>query len=187
MQARHRRSLRLREYDYSQPGAYFVTICVRNRECLLGEIAAEKIRLSHYGEIARQCWVDLPNHYAQLALDIFSVMPNHIHGIIMLSDVGAGLKPAPTRAMVTKHALPEIIRGFKTFSSRRVNKLRKISSKPLWQRSFYEHVIRDDESLRRIREYIATNPLRWDLDRENPQASGKDEFDNWLNTFKTRP
>jgi putative transposase len=179
--------MRLREYDYSQTGAYFVTICVKNRKCLLGEIFGGDMRLSHYGEIAGQSWLDLPNHYRHVELDVFAIMPNHLHGIVLLTEVGAGLKPAPTKSMVRKQALSEIVRAFKTFSSQRINKLREMSGNLFWQRSFYDHVIRDDESLHRIREYIINNPLRWELDQENPLAKGKDEFDNWLNTFKTRP
>jgi len=101
-------------------------------------------------------------------LDAFVIMPNHIHGIIFLTDVGAGLKPAPTVPACHCHPLPEIVRGFKTFSSRKINELRNMSGTALWQRNYYEHVIRRDESLEKIREYIETNPLRWALDKENP-------------------
>jgi len=103
-----------------------------------------------------------------LELDVFVIMPNHIHGIIFLTDVGAGLKPAPTVPAGHCHPLPEIVRGFKTFSSRKINELRNLSGTALWQRNYYEHVIRRDESLEKIREYIETNPLRWALDKENP-------------------
>jgi REP element-mobilizing transposase RayT len=117
-------------------------------------------------------------------LDTFVVMPNHVHGIIVLTEpAGAGLKPAPTK----KPPLSEIIRAFKTFSSRRINALRDMPGISTWQRNYYEHVIRDEDVLSRVREYIATNPLRWELDRENPQRTGKDEFDRWLATFKTQP
>jgi putative transposase len=101
-------------------------------------------------------------------MDTFVVMPNRIHGIIFLKDVGAGFKPAPTSCRGQRYALPEIIRAFKTFSSRKINKWREMPGTPVWQRNYYEHVIRKDESLDRIREYIVTNPLRWLLDRENP-------------------
>jgi len=127
------------------------------------------MRLSSYGEIIRLSWLELPQHYTNAELDVFVIMPNHIHGIIFLTDVGAGLKPAPTDSPRDKrHGLPEIIRAFKTFSSRKINQLRNMSGTPVWQRNYYEHVIRRDESLDKIREYIVTNPLCWALDRENP-------------------
>jgi putative transposase len=165
---RYRRLNRLKDYDYSQLGAYFITICTKNRSCLFGEIDNDRMRLSSYGEIIRLSWFDLPQHYTNMELDVFVIMPNHIHGIIFLTDVGAGLKPAPTVPAGHCHPLPEIIRGFKTFSSRKINELRNMSGTALWQRNYYEHVIRRDESLEKIREYIETNPLRWALDKENP-------------------
>jgi putative transposase len=164
----HRRLTRLKNYDYSQAGGYFITICAKNRLCLFGKIENETMFLNHYGEIVSQAWLDLSQHYANVQLDAYAIMPNHLHGIIFLGDVRAGFKPAPTGSSLRYHALPEIIRAFKTFSSRRINELRKMPKTAVWQRSYYEHVIRRDESLDRIREYIITNPLRWALDRENP-------------------
>ncbi len=190
----HRRSIRLQGYDYAQVGAYFVTICTYNRECLLGQVVDGHTVLNQYGEIVVACWNDLPNHYLSVELDAFVVMPNHVHGTILLADpvgagfreremVGAGFKPAPTK----RRPLSEIIRAFKTFSSRCINESRGTPGIPTWQHNYYEHVIRDDDSLNRIRDYIATNPLRWALDRENPQRKGEDTFDRWLATFRTWP
>ena len=164
----YRRLTRLKDYDYSQPGGYFITICTKNRFCLLGEIHNDRMKLNPYGEIVRLSWLELPKHYPNVKLDVFVIMPNHIHSVIFLKDVGAGFKPAPTVSNCNSHALPEIIRAFKTFSSRQINKLRNASGTSVWQRNYYEHVIRKDESLANIREYIETNPLRWALDRENP-------------------
>ncbi|MBI3328275.1 MAG: transposase [Nitrospinae bacterium] len=193
----HRRSLRLEGYDYSQAGAYFVTICTQHREFLFGDVVDGTMVLNRYGAIALRCWNDLSHHYRNMESDAFVVMPNHVHGIIILADpVGAGLKPAPTdsaHALVAappgrkKHPLSEIVRAFKTFSSRRINESRGTSGTSIWQRNYYEHIIRDDESKDRIREYIATNPLRWEIDRENPLGRGEDEFDRWLATVKPRP
>jgi len=122
--------------------------------------------LNDLGKIVDKCWDDLPNHYPHIELDTFVIMPNHIHGIIMLhDDVGAGLKPAPTRK---RHGLPEIVRAFKTFSSRHINQIRDTTGTPVWQRNYYEHVIRDETSLNDIRQYIIDNPLRWENDEENP-------------------
>jgi len=165
---RVRRLTRLRDYDYSRPGGYFITLCTTNRSCLFGVVDNDTVILNQYGEIIRISWLALPEHYHNAELDVFVVMPNHIHGIIFLTDVGAGLKPAPTVPAFHCHPLPEIVRGFKTFSSRKINELRNVSGTALWQRNYYEHVIRRDESLEKIREYIQTNPLRWALDKENP-------------------
>lgn len=161
----HRHSIRLKDYDYSQLGAYFITICTYKRECKLGEIIDDKIIMNTSGEIVKNVWLDLPKHYSNIELDEFIIMPNHVHGIIFI--VGAGLKPAPTED--TKgHPLSEIIRGFKTFSSRRINEKRSVKGVPFWQRNYFEHVIRNDSELKSIREYIRYNPLKWQFDKENP-------------------
>ncbi len=123
--------------------------------------------LNDAGRIVQHCWDDLANHFAHVELDAFVVMPNHVHGIIVLTDgVGAGLKPAPTS--MKRHPLPEIVRAFKTFSSRRVNQLHQTPGTPVWQRNYYDHVIRTENDLSNIREYIVNNPLKWGLDALNP-------------------
>ncbi len=163
----HRRSIRLKDYDYSQAGAYFVTMCAWHRECLFGEIENGEMRVNEYAGIAQACWDDLPNHYYHIELDAFVIMPNHVHGIVILTDeisVGAGLKPAPTK----RHGLSEIIRAFKTFSSRRINETRDNPGCPIWQRNYHERVIRNDEELNRVREYIMHNPAGWAEDEDNP-------------------
>jgi REP element-mobilizing transposase RayT len=163
----HRRhSLRLRNYDYSQAGMYFVTACTRERVCSFGEIINGEMYPTDAGEIVRMVWDALPEHYPQIALDIFVVMPNHVHGIVVIEPVGAGLKPAPT----ARHGLSEVMRAFKTFSSRRINEMRETPGDKIWQRSFWERVIRNDEELDRIREYIQNNPAQWTLDRLHPQS-----------------
>jgi len=149
------RSLRLPGYDYSQAGAYFVTACTQNRVMLFGEVIDGDVRLNEMGTIVQQIWDDLPTHYHGIDLDGFIVMPNHVHGIIILADESA-----------RRHAIPEIVRGFKTFSARRVNE-RAGKSGVLWQRGYYEHVIRNEKALDRIRAYIANNPARWADDPEN--------------------
>jgi len=180
-----RRSIRLKDYDYSQAGAYFITVCTQNHEHLLGEISDAEMLINAWGNIVQECWYDLPNHYHGLELDIFVVMPNHMHGIIVLSDERAGLKPAPTEfvtklAISKQHGLPEIVRAFKTFSARRINRIRGTPGATFWQRSYYEHIIRNENELNRIREYIVYNPSRWSLDRENHERTGKDEIEDWL-------
>ncbi len=165
-----RRSLRLKDYDYAQPGAYFVTTVTRDRLSLFGEIVADSMRLNAFGDIVRACWDDLPSHYAHIELDAFVVMPNHVHGIIILENpAGEGLKPSPAGTIATttkRHGLPEIVRAFKTFSARRINELRGTPNVPVWQRSFHERVIRSDHELNRIRQYLIDNPEQWALDSE---------------------
>jgi REP element-mobilizing transposase RayT len=180
-QRHHRQSIRLKGYDYAQSGAYYVTVVVQNRDCLFGEIADGQMRLNAFGEIVQTCWNDLPNHYPHVELDAFVVMPNHVHGVIVINDtVGASLKLAPTTdiaptdiatmdaapANMKRHGLPEIVRGFKTFSARRINELRGTPGVPVWQRNYYERVVRDGHALNRIRQYIVNNPKRWVIDRE---------------------
>ena len=157
-----RRSIRLHGYDYSRAGAYFVTVCTQNRVCLFGDVVDGSMRLSDAGRIIQTIWDDLPNYYLNIELDEFVIMPNHVHGIIVIA-VGAGLKPAPTK----RHGLPEILRALKTFSARRINEMRNTPGAPVWQRNYYEHIIRDGESLNKIREYIMNNPMQWAFDREN--------------------
>ncbi|HHT9132345.1 MAG TPA: transposase [Candidatus Tripitaka californicus] len=161
----NRRSIRLKGYDYSQPGAYFVTICTKNRLQVLGKVADSETTLSEIGEVVNSVWLDLPRHYFNIEQDIFVIMPNHVHGIIFI--VGAGFKPAPTNA-TKRHTLSEVVRGFKTFSSRHINEMRATQGIPVWQRNYYEHVIRNEDELNCIREYIINNPLQWQFDRENP-------------------
>ncbi len=180
----HRRSIRLTGYDYTQPGAYFVTICTQGRACLFGEVLDGAMRLNPFGELVQMTWHDLPHHVDDIVLDAFVVMPNHVHGIIMIVEpsVGAGSEPAPTEPAPTpatdeptykkRHGLPEIVRQFKTFSARRINHRRNMPGVPVWQRNYYEHVIRNDESLNSIREFIINNPRQWELDRENPDIAG---------------
>jgi putative transposase len=147
-----RKSPRLPEYDYATAGAYFVTVCARARACLFGRSVHDEIRLSQPGQLVERCWIDLPIHFPGLALDAFVVMPNHLHGIVWLSRAGH----APP--------LPVVIGSFKSAASR-------MAGRPLWQRSFYDRVIQDEDELRALREYVAQNPLRWALDRENPSSN----------------
>jgi REP element-mobilizing transposase RayT len=172
-QKHHRRSIRLKGYDYASPGAYFVTIVTRQREYLFGEIINGKMQLNEIGKLVEHAWKNLPNHYSNVELGTFCIMPNHVHGITVLIDtnagaghVGAGLRPAPTRP-IKQHGLPEIVRAFKSFSARHVNEYLKSPGVPLWQRNYYERVIRDDDEHQRIHLYIECNPANWANDEEN--------------------
>ena len=167
-----RRSLRLRDHDYTRPGAYFITICTHRRLCLFGRVADGAMHPNAFGEIAVACWRALPRHYPHVELDNFVVMPNHVHGILLLT--GAGVVDRPK---ARHHDLSEVVRAFKTFSARRINELRDTKGNRLWQRGFYEHIIRRGHALNRIRSYIDTNPLRWHLDRKNPNHVPRGGFE----------
>ncbi|MFH1023991.1 MAG: transposase [Planctomycetota bacterium] len=168
--AHDRRSIRLKGYDYAQAGAYFMTVCAHERRCVFGDVVDGEMRLNDAGCIVRTVWDALPEHYPHVQLDEFVIMPNHIHGIIVLSDVGAGLKPAPT--LEKRHGLPEIVRAFKSFSARRINESCRTRGIPVWQRNYYEHVIRNDDDLNDIRSYIAANPAGWAADEYHVADAG---------------
>lgn len=201
----HRRSIRLKDYDYSLSGAYFVTICAFNREHLFGGISNGEMKLSEVGQIVAKWWLELNHKFPSIETDAYVIMPNHFHGIVAI--VGADLRVCPeavhiTREGATDHAtgrcdnanasIPRIVQWFKTMTTNEYFQTAKQRAaaqvrRKLWQRNYYEHVIRDDAWLHRIREYILTNPLRWALDHENPDRKGDDEFDLWLSSFRKRP
>jgi putative transposase len=171
----HRRSIRLRGYDYSQAGAYFITICTHNRECLFGEIVDGEMRLRPFGRIVTEQWNDIPSRFPVVAPDAFTVMPNHIHGIIVI--VGAPLAGAQsmtggyTRA--TARVAPttgDIIGAYKSLCVHHCLKWINLNASTLilgqlWQRNYWEHIIRNETELNRIREYIRNNPAQWESDR----------------------
>ena len=178
----HRHQLRrLRGYDYSRAGAYFITACTHGRANLFGKIVRHEMRLNIYGRMVQEVWNGLPGHYPHVALDAFVIMPNHIHGIVILS-VGAGLKPAPTPkpASTPRHGLPEIVRAFKTFSAQQINRLRHTPGIPVWQRNYYEHIIRNNAALNRIRQYVKANPAHWEKDRENPTRKSQNRKKEYI-------
>jgi putative transposase len=172
----HRRSVRLKGHDYAQPGAYFVTVCTRERESVLGRIVDSELRLSPIGEIVERNWHDIPARFPGIALDAFVVMPNHIHGIITVTDARhrRGLiNQTPTQGTLTDRpdwilmksdamVLGKVVRHFKA----RITKMIHDSASDTfrWQRNYYEHVIRNDEELDAIRQYILSNPATWPTD-----------------------
>ena len=166
---RSRKSIRLKNYDYSQPGAYFITICTHNREMLFGKIVDGEMVLNAFGEIVAHEWVTTQTMRENIIIDAWVVMPNHIHGIIIIRR--GTRRRAPTTEQFgqpTHNSIPTIIRGFKSTVTKQINGLRHTPGAKIWQRNYYEHVIRNDDDLAEIREYIANNPLQWHLDRENP-------------------
>jgi putative transposase len=174
----HRRSIRLKEYDYSQPGAYFVTVCVKDRACLFGTITNDQIQLNEPGQMVTKWWFELPNKFLTMKADEFVVMPNHIHGIINIVGADLGVCPGVNgdQTGLGEHAgspLHRMVQWFKTMTTN--NYISGINdygwerfNGKLWQRNYYEHIIRDDRELNAIREYIRYNPLKWDEDDENP-------------------
>ncbi|NJK66943.1 MAG: transposase [Microcoleus sp. SU_5_3] len=172
----HRRSIRLPGYDYRTPGAYFITICSWQRECLFGEVIDGTMQLSTYGKTVLFNWSILPKRYPNVALDNFIVMPNHVHGIIVLKGSPAINYTESDKLVQIEskiYPLSEIVRGLKTFSARRINQMRYLTGVSVWQRGYYEHIIRNEESLGAIREYIINNPLLWGKDELYPDRAVK--------------
>lgn len=169
-----RKQIRLRDYDYSEAGGYFITICTLNREDLFGKILNQTIQLNEFGKVAKQWWLELENRFRDITSDYHVIMPNHIHGIIMMSEgenaAGAIHElPLPRGRIERRRMLiPKVIGYYKMNSAKHINLLRKSTGGSLWQRNYYEHIIRNDKELSRVREYIQNNPLKWDLDRDNP-------------------
>ncbi|MBI1820712.1 MAG: transposase [Nitrospirae bacterium] len=183
-----RHSLRLKGFDYAQTGAYFITICTQNRECLFGKVVNDQRHLNDAGEMILTSWNELPRHYPGVDVDQFVVMPNHVHGIIILT-VGAGPRACPELHIKKRQpeeispalsllSLSDIIQRFKSLTT--THYLQGVIQtgwppfhKKLWQRNYYEHVIRNEESLNRIRQYIHDNPLNWNIDEENPEGQAR--------------
>ena len=187
----HRRSIRLEGYDYSRLGAYFVTMCVKNKENSLGEIIDGEVLLSEIGKISEKCWNEIPMHYPCVQLDKYVIMPNHIHGIIIIiDDVGAeDFQPLRPR---TQKNINIGVENFQPLHQPKINQYQKIIPKSLGsimrgfkigvtkycdqqkythfalQRNYHEHIVRNENELNRIRKYIMNNPLQWQFDRENP-------------------
>jgi REP element-mobilizing transposase RayT len=172
----HRRSIRLKEYDYSKPAGFFITICTHNRKLIFGQITNGEIKLSEIGRIAKNYWEEIPSHFTNAALDEYVIMPNHIHGIILILDyvdyVGARhaspLQPPQIPRGTKPKSLGTIVGSFKSATTKHINQIRKTPGIPLWQRNYYEHIIRNENELNKIREYIRNNPIKWEMDYDNP-------------------
>ncbi len=163
----HRRSIRLQGYDYSQAGLYFVTICTMDRECLFGDVIDGQMRPSSAGMIVQQALEQLPARFSHVTVDQYIVMPNHVHAIIALSGLPTDVSDTPaTTGSGHPAGLGEIICAFKASTTRSI-RLQTTSSFG-WQRNYYEHIIRNEQSLQRILQYIVDNPARWSTDAENP-------------------
>jgi len=183
----NRRSIRLAGHDYARPDAYFVTLCVQNRECLFGEVHGSQMRLNDFGRIVHEEWLRTPHIRPGIALDAFVVMPNHLHGILVIeppltidppteTTPGRGNpRVAPTGDFPMPDANPgprngslgAIIALLKSATGRRINEIRHSPGVRVWQRNYYDHIIRHADALERIRWYIEMNPWKWERDREN--------------------
>ncbi len=182
----HRQSIRLRDYDYSRAGAYFVTICAWQRECLFGEVVDGEMRLNDAGRVVTRIWDTLSQRFQDAEVDVFVAMPNHIHGIIVINDPGGvraihelPLHASPHASSLRKlylrdrrnMSLPKIIGYLKMNSAKHINQQRNTPGVPVWQRNYYERIIRDESEWHAIRQYIADNPVKWQEDENHPRRS----------------
>ncbi|MCY3720994.1 MAG: transposase [Candidatus Poribacteria bacterium] len=179
-----RKPTRLRDYDYSQPGAYFVTVCAQHRKCLFGAIVDEQMQLNAISKIVVECWNRIPQHFPSVGLGESVIMPNHIHGIITCNPVGAGSPhpientshrrgEVPSPAYRGSPSLGKIVAYFKYQSTKYINQHRNTPGTRIWQRNYHDHIIRDDADLQRIHQYIQDNPMKWALDQLHPDNPSK--------------
>jgi REP element-mobilizing transposase RayT len=165
----HRRSIRLKGYDYSQAGAYFITICVNHGRCFLGDVREGEMYPSPAGEMVANCWDDLPKRFPNIELDVFSLMPNHVHGIILIMDTGLNANNKPI-------VLGNMVGAFKSISTNEyIDGVEERGWEPFhkkfWQRDYWDRIIRNERELEAIRTYIINNPANWDKDQLHPAAS----------------
>lgn len=181
-----RRSIRLRQYDYSQPGAYFVTICAHQAFSVkysFSSVVDDRVVLTEAGSILESEWLRTAEMRRTVMVDTYVLMPNHLHGIIILSEDPAS-NVVVTREVSyrtrqygpTPGSVGAIVAGFKAATTSRIRKHLGSDDLQVWQRNYFEHIIRNERALALVREYIAANPLRWTLDRYNPCQSGSDEM-----------
>jgi putative transposase len=174
-------SIRLKEYDYSLPGEYFVTICTDEHKCLFGTVIEEDVELSPIGRIVKSCWEEIPKHFHNIELDEFVIMPNHIHGIIIIDDNRRDVQSGEmdnnpngrdvqlnvsTRISPKRGTLSVVIRTFKAAVTTECRRNGWYEFR--WQPRFYEHIINDERDSQNIRDYIIDNPIKWFYDSENP-------------------
>lgn len=198
---RHRRrSIRLPDYDYSSAGAYFVTVCTHQRQCLFGEVEGIDMHLNDLGRMIVWHWQRIPKHFHKVQLDEFTVMPNHLHGLLLIvdkdemddtagakhlsQDSGSSSQLIPQNASPLQgsgrarlrsrpagtppQSLSAVLQNFKSITARKFNGMRRETGGILWQRNYFERVIRDENEFDRIRKYIIDNPAKWAEDKENP-------------------
>jgi putative transposase len=205
-----RRSIRLKGYDYSKPGYYFVTLCTKDRECILGEIASSKMILNEMGKMVDCIWRELPIYFLFISIGQYIIMPNHFHGIIKIDDQNKDLhncrgliNQTPTGNQTQKINLPptsdqipddwmmmknpkitlgKIVRYFKAKSAVEIRN--KMGNSFCWQRNYHEHIINDENELTHIRKYIQDNPVNWINDEDNPINVNMIKFQRYKNEKK---
>lgn len=186
----HRRSIRLKGYDYSSAGAYFITLCTFQRQCLFGQIIDGTMQLNEFGKIVAAEWLQSSTIRQEIDFDRWVIMPNHLHGIVLIDPihpmgshgrVGANGR-LPLRCTdhsqrvvppMKPRSLSSFIAGFKSATTKRINIARNLPRTPVWQRNYYDHIIRSEKSLRYIQQYIQNNPATWQDDRLNSSNPSK--------------
>jgi REP element-mobilizing transposase RayT len=194
--------LRLPVYDYCQPGGYFVTLCSYERAQVFGTIRDGQVALSEAGQVAARVWRSLPEWFPHVTLDCYVVMPNHVHGVLLLLPKAGmsvvqggnrakhGFAPTTDARQAAKgtqaKSLSALIQAYKSSVTRECNRLLG-GNRLIWQRGCFDHVIRDEQGLQRIREYVSWNPSQWSLDRENQSRTGLNPFYHWLEEYSGPP
>ena len=197
-QKHHRRSIRLKGYDYTSPGSYFVTICTQGHVCLFGQVVDDTMVLNDAGYMVQRVWETIPQRFSTIRSDAYVIMPNHFHAIITITDSncrgdpcgrpdvvgtnGAGTRPAPTMRdgetgtdRADWPALGDVVGAFKSITTHEYimgvrNGVRPPFDKRIWQRNYWEHIIRNNRSYEHIKHYVENNPACWEEDRLHPDA-----------------
>lgn len=183
----HRRSIRLPGYDYTQPGAYYITICTYEKQCWFGDVVDGKMHYNYLGFIAYRFWLALSRRFKHIKLDAFVVMPNHIHGILIITEYGRNKARdrTPRKEQFGKPvpgSIPTVVRSYKSAVTRRINLMRRSRTVPIWQDNYHESIIRIEKGLEPVRQYIVNNPLKWTWDEENPKYYRKYQK-YWLDLY----
>ena len=158
---RSRQSIWLKGYDYKRAGGYFVTICTWQRDSVFGNMFKNEMHLNDCGRIVEKAWLDLPHRYPLVELNEFIVMPDHFHGILFLIE-------SPQELVAKQHGLPENVKGFKSQSAHQINPVQDTKGILVWQRGYYDRIIRNESEKELIRKYISSNPIQWGFDKEYP-------------------
>lgn len=175
-----RQRIRLRYFDYRRAAVYFVTVCTHRRRPTLGSIQGGSMQLSSLGHLAASLWKSIPEHAANASLDLFVIMPNHIHGLLCLDSIEIPWELPRSPGELRRGSLGSVVGGFKASVTRNGRACGIVGTNPVWQRGFWEHIVRGPEALERIRRYIVENPSRWYCDAENRDRRDTDPFDLWI-------
>jgi putative transposase len=170
----HRQSIRLQGWDYSTVGIYFLTVCTQNRECLFGEIVGGKMVLSEFGQLVAEEWERSQQLREEIEFDAWVIMPNHFHALVQITNSASQLTEQKQTAMANQSgdrpvmrpkSISSLMAGFKSITTARINTIRQSPGVKVWQRNYYDSIIRDEGGLERVRAYIKNNPQQWEIDR----------------------